>query len=198
MNFRKIAILIILFSNVFSYGQQYWSKGELYLKNGTILKGFVKLPIVSKSDAVSLIKKGKIKFKLGHKKKVNRYSEPQLEKIILISPDEIRKSFNFILISKKEKALFEVILKGEVSLYRRNVRYASKMSGGGYFDEFFVLKKRKKIAIPLITVGRVGAFRKRALNFFSDCSHVVDKLLNNTYKKEDVKDVVKRYNECNN
>jgi hypothetical protein len=64
------------------------------------------------------------------------------------------------------------------------------------FNEFYVLKEEEKIASPLITARISRSFKKRAMEYFSDCPNLVSKLDEGIYVKDDVKDVVDEYNQC--
>jgi hypothetical protein len=64
------------------------------------------------------------------------------------------------------------------------------------YDEFYVHREGEKIAAPLITLRISRSFRKRAMEYFSDCSNVVTKLKERDYRKQDIETVVKAYNNC--
>ena len=194
-----------------SYGQYDWTKGALVLNNGDTLKGQIKLPMISK-NIIAINGKEKVKYRKDRKSKKVKYDESQVMKVIFKNSDTEIAFFEYIQTSKKKKSLFKVISSGTATLYARSVSitnstpmYMAGPNGGTWnhwnysfndFNEFYVLKENENIASPLITARMSRSFKKRAMEYFSDCSSVVSKLNEKIYIKDDIKEVVDEYNEC--
>lgn len=195
-----------------TYGQYDWTKGELVLKNGGTLKGQIKLPMISK-NVIALNGKEKVKYRKNRKSKKIKYDETEVEKVIFRSSDIEIAFFEYIQTSKEKKGLFKIITSGKATLYARSVSMSSSSpahmggpNGGNSthwnysfsnFNEFYVLKDDEKIASPLITARTSRSFKKRAIEYFSDCPSLVSKLDKKMYVKDEIKDVVDEYNdEC--
>ena len=209
---KKLILILIFLIHSFSNAQYVWTKGELFLKNGETLHGLIKIPIVSK-DVVALNGKGKLKFRLTKTDKTNKYDDSQVAKAIFKDSKGNDIVFEYVSVSKKKKFLFMIIQKGKTTLYARNVRITQSSPhymGNGpdspawnhsfltTFDEYFVLREGEAKASPLITVHRQNAFKQRAMAYFSDCPKLIAKLKSNTYRKREIIEVVKMYNECDN
>ncbi len=194
-----------------TYGQYDWTKGELILKNGDTLKGQIKLPMISK-NLIAINGKEKVNYRKNRKSKKEKYDENQVIKVIFRNSDTEIAFFEYIQTSEKKRGLFKVISSGKATLYARSVSITNSSpmfmagpNGGTWnywnysfndFNEFYVLKENEEIASPLITARISRSFKKRAMEYFSDCSSVVSKLDEKIYIKDDIKDVVDEYNEC--
>ena len=206
----KITLISLLLTAI-SYGQYDWTKGELVLKNGDTLKGQIKLPMISK-NLIAINGKEKVKYRKNRKSKKTKYDENQVRKVIFRNSDTEVAYFEFIQTSENKKGLFKVISSGKATLYARSVSitnsapmYMGGPNGGTWnhwnysfsdFNEFYVLKEDEKIASPLITARISRSFKKRAMEYFSDCPNLVSKLDEKIYVKDDIKEVVDEYNEC--
>jgi len=206
-----IAFVVFLFMTTCSYGQYDWTEGELVLKNGDTLLGQMKLPIISK-NLVAINGKEKVKYRKHRKAKKEKFDETQVEKLIFKNSDFETAYFRYIQTSENKKGLFKIITSGNATLYARNVSVSSGSPsyGGGInggftywsysysnFNEFYVSRKDEKIASPLITARISRSFKKRAMEYFSDCLELVRGLENRVYVKTDIREVVKFYNSCN-
>ncbi|WAC02125.1 hypothetical protein N7U66_20505 [Lacinutrix neustonica] len=208
----KFTLLLLTFSMSLSFAQYSWTKGELILKNGTTLTGLIKLPTVSK-DLIAFNGKEKVKFKTDKKAKAQKFEETQVNQIVFRNSDTETAIFEYIPISKKRTGIFKIITKGKATLYAKNVSvnnssgpaYMGGVNGGtpmyymysyADFDEFYVLRENEEIASPLITIRPSRSFRHRAKEYFADCTSVVLKLKNKDYRKEDIKEMVEAYNNC--
>lgn len=207
----KITLLFCLLTISLTYGQYDWTKGKLVLKNGDTLKGQIKLPMISK-NLVAFNGKEKVKYRKNRKSKKIKYDETKVEKVIFRNSDTEIAFFEYIPISKKKKGLFKVISSGKATLYARTVSMTSSTpmymggpNGGTWnhwnysfsdFNEFYVLKEDEANASPLITARLSRSFKKRAMEYFSDCPNLVSKLDKRMYVKDDIKDVIDEYNEC--
>ena len=208
----KITLLFCLLTISFSYGQYNWTKGELVLKNGDTLRGQIKLPMISK-DLLAFNGKEKVKYRKDRKSKKVKYDETRVKKVIFRNSDTEIAFFEYLQTTKNKKGLFKVISSGKATLYARSVSVTSSTpmymggpNGGTWnhwnysysdLNEFYVLREKEKIASPLITARISSSFKKRAMEYFSDCSKLISKLEEKIYVKDDIKDVVDEYNQCN-
>tara|TARA_R110001583_G_scaffold35215_4_gene117423 strand:+ start:124 stop:759 length:636 start_codon:yes stop_codon:yes gene_type:complete len=208
----KITLLFCLLTISFTYGQYDWTKGELVLKNGDTLRGQIKLPMISK-NLIAFNGEEKVKYRKDRKSKKVKYDETRVEKVIFRNSDTEIAFFEYIQTSKNKKGLFKVISSGKATLYARSVSitsstpmYMAGPNGGTWnqwnysfsdFNEFYVSREKEKIASPLITARISSSFKKRAMEYFSDCPKLISKLEKKIYVKDDIKDVVDKYNECN-
>lgn len=207
----KITFLFCFMTVALTYGQYSWTDGELVLKNGTTLKGQIKLPMISK-NLIAFNGKEKVNYRKNKKSKKIKYDESQVEKVIVRNPDNEVAYFEYIQTSKRKKGLFKIISSGKATLYARSVSmtsstpiYMAGPTGGVWnhwvysfsdFNEFYVLRKNEQIASPLITARISSSFKKRAMEYFEDCPELVSKLDKKTYVKENIKEVVEEYNAC--
>lgn len=206
-----LTLLFVIVSTSLAHCQYDWSQGELVLKNGTSLKGLIKLPTVSK-DLIAINGKEKVKFKATKKAKTEKYDETQVKLIIFRPSDTETAYFEYVPISKKKYGIFKIITKGEATLYGKAVSTTSStpMYMGGpmnvhptqvlysfnNFDEYYVKRENEEIASPLITVRISRSFKNRSIEYFADCPAIVSKLEEKEYRKEDIKDMVEDYNAC--
>lgn len=208
----KLTLLFCLLTISFSYSQYNWTEGELVLKNGSTLKGKIKLPVLSK-NLLAINGKEKVKYRTDRKSKTKKYDESQVEKVIFRKSDTEVAYFEYIATSKNKKGLFKVISAGKATLYARSVSISHStpmyMGAGPHtntvnfwhysfsdFNEFYVIREREQIASPLITARLSSTFKKRAMAYFSDCPEVASKLEEKIYVKNDIKKVVDSYNQC--
>lgn len=209
----KLTLLFFLLTISLSYSQYNWTEGELVLKNGSTLKGKIKLPMISK-NILAINGKEKVKYRTDRKSKTKKYDETQIAQVIFRKSATEIAYFEYIPTSKNKKGLFKVISAGKATLYARSVSISHStpmyMGGGAYaspvnywhysfsdFNEFYVIRENEKIASPLITARISSSFKNRAMAYFSDCPEVVSKLETKTYVKKDIKDAIDAYNQCN-
>ncbi|MBQ0787084.1 MAG: hypothetical protein KBT69_06275 [Oceanihabitans sp.] len=208
----KLTLLFCLLTISLSYSQYNWTEGELVLKNGSTLKGKIKLPMLSK-NILAINGKEKVKYRTDRKSKTKKYDESQVAKVIFRKSDTEIAYFEYISTSKNKKGLFKVISAGKATLYARRVSISHStpmyMGAGPYtntvnfwhysfsdFNEFYVIREKEQIASPLITARLSSTFKKRAMTYFSDCPEVASKLEEKVYVKNDIKKVVDTYNQC--
>ncbi|WP_146104884.1 hypothetical protein [Polaribacter gangjinensis] len=206
----KITIVLCLLTVSVTYGQYAWTKGKLVLLTGDTLIGYIKLPMISK-DLITINGKEKVKYRKNKNYKNVKYDETQVKKVIFINADSEIALYEYVQTSKNTKGLFKVISAGKATLYARSVSLTTTTPtymGGAYggtwnynysfkdFSEFYVKRENEEIASPMITARISSSFKKRAMEYFADCPYLVAKLDEKRYTKEDIKDVVDKYNEC--
>ena len=206
---KTILIIGILLISLNSKSQN--QESTLYFRNGEIKKGLTKI-----------ISSRKVKFRYHKKSAKEIYDYKVLKKIeILEKGDVIPKTYMFKLIKPKnshysQPALMEPIVTGKMNLYMRTTVTNGLMMPIGYgkfggiggtmtmkteFDNYYVCKDDSDIVIKLATIGRAlfhKNFIKSASEYFKDCPILVDKIKNKTFKKRDIKRIVRFYNSnCN-
>lgn len=200
MNLKNLCTLLFLvFISCNVFAQTGWIDGEIALKDGDTQLGMLKIKLVSK-DLIALGDDDTVKFKPAKKGKKKKYSQSEIDHIIL----EGFGYYEYVKVGENRFDLFKVVTTGRAILYHRNVSMTSSsgnangvvMSSRYFEDEYYVQREDETIASPLIT-GRISkSFRHRAANYFSDCPKLVAKLENKTYRKRDIEDVVQAYNTC--
>lgn len=204
---KKVIFLLCMFIGLQTFAQHNWTEGTIYLQNGTAKKGLIKFPRVSK-DLIAFNGKQKVRFKKNRKAKKEKYDYTQVDKIVFTPSETETEIYEYIPVSKKKYQLFKRIVNGDAMLYARSVSYTTATAyhpgtlqpilyNFNDFDEFYVWKKGEKIASPLITIRISRSFKKRAMEYFADCPSLVNKLEDRTYRKENIKEVVTIYNNCN-
>ena len=203
---KKLLLFICFFISIHAIGQHGWTEGTIYLKNGTVKEGLITFPRVSK-DYITFNRKQRVRFKTHKKAKRERFDHTQIAKIIFDYDDKASTEYVYIPTTEKKYELFEKIVTGKATLYARSVNYTGNVGSDGAtgmsgvctwedYNEFYILREGEEIASPLITFRISRSFRKRAMEYFSDCPAIVEKLEDKSYKKDDIKDVVESYNNC--
>lgn len=200
---KQICIFFFLSIPILCNAQYSWTNGQLVLNNGETLNGQIKIPMVSK-NLIAFNGKEKVSYRTNRKSKKIKYGAEEVKMILFKNSIAGTAYFEYIPISENKKGLFQVIAKGKATLNARSVSVTSASGpAGGFqmysfnnFNEFYVIREGEKLALPMITARPSRSFRKRAMEYFSDCPRVVLKLESRIYKKEDIKSVVEEYNEC--
>jgi len=200
MNKYTIAILILLLTTYISNAQYTWTTGEVILKNGAIVSGEVKIPIVSK-DLIHFNGKSKVRVRNKSNRTKSVFNEDQVDHIKFIYGKNEFAYYKYIPVSEKKKEIFCVVTTGSVTLYGRAVGITSTNIGTiSYYNlnEFYAQREDEKLATPLYTVRPSKSFKNRAIEYFKDCPNVVSKLKAKSLNKEDIIAVVEKYNNCIN
>lgn len=218
--FSTIAIFL-LFN--FSFAQYNWTDAEVHLKNGKVLKGEAKISMMSAGINFA---KEKLKFRIKSKKNKSKYNPEDIDFAIFtvnykervngkrIEKQRTEKYIAVYLNKKKTKLGFvELMEDGDLKLVGRTVMVNS---GGGWVNNGV------PGAAPIYTPGFMGShnqvmflkdgkkpqvfnnasifksFRKRAIEYFKDCTSLVNKIENKEFVKEDLREIVRFYNtKCN-
>ncbi|WP_291963666.1 hypothetical protein [Maribacter sp.] len=195
---KTIITFAFLLYYAISFSQYTWTNGEVILKNGNTFSGEVKIPVVSK-DLIHFNGKSKVKVrdKITGNKSVFDAGEVDFIKFVF-SEREIAY-FKYIPVSKKKREIFCIVTTGAVTLYGRSVSMTTTRPGTftfNHLNEFYVQRAKEDIATPLLTARPSKSFKSRAMDYFSDCPTLVEKLKNKTVRKEDIVAVVEHYNNC--
>lgn len=203
-------MLLTLFiaTNIFS--QNNWPKGNIILKNGDTLRGYVRIPVKSRGG----ISFGKTftSFKKTRDQKKKKYNHQDIDKIIFKYSETEIAIHEYLKINDKKYELFKLISSGKNKLYSREIQMQTTsmgapvmggaptmvMNSGIYTNiEYYILKESKQIVEPILTYSTFGAtFRESAKKAFYDCPGIVNKIQNKTYRKNDIFEMFDEYNNC--
>ncbi|WP_336129350.1 hypothetical protein [Mesoflavibacter sp. CH_XMU1422-2] len=224
---KKILFILIILIFPLQLSAQYgWTNAEIYLKNGTVLKGEANLTMMSKDIN---LKKEKVKFRTNKNGKKSKYIPEEVDYIIFTIKSQEKENGKKITKTKKAKYIpiylnnkqtklgfAELIIDGKMQLVGRTV---SVQRGGGIMfpsdpnvpnskpiyspfyifnhNEIMFLKEGEKPEVFNQT-SLTKSFKKRASKYFKDCPILQNKIKNKDFKKEDLEAIVNYYNSsCN-
>ncbi|PCE65836.1 hypothetical protein [Sediminicola luteus] len=196
---RIVALLIgVVFTQLNINAQN--REARLYLKNGDTIQGFAKI-----------LSSEKVKFKHNLKGKKVIYDSNSLIKLELENNE--RKSFttySYKQYPQGIKAVFmEPIVLGRMCLYLQKI----SVSGGSIFTnnqsagtlgmdakilyKYYVCRDDSFMVFEITNHGSVfnGNFVKKAKEHFNDCPTLIEKIESKEFKRGDIGDVVRYYNE---
>ena len=206
-------------SNI-AFAQYSWTEAVVYLKNDKTLIGLATIPMMS--DAINL-KKEQLKFRTDKKSKKSKYKPEEIDSIVFtitykerVNKERIKKTrvetFIPIYLNKKQTKMgfAELMIDGPLKLVGRTV---AVQSGGswtpatgapnnvpvynpgymGSHNQVLILKEGETPKM-FNQVSLTKSFRKRAMEYFSDCPLLQNKIDTKAYKKEDLQEIVKFYN----
>lgn len=197
-------ILLLLFVSFWQLGfSQYnedWEPAEVYLKDGSILKGTARLSDPSKG-------KESLRFTEGRKKPTVTIKVKDVDSVVFElhyrtrsngrKSDKTRKArfVTFYKNKKKTKQGFaELVVDGEVKLLKRVIAYSRNGSFSTTYDmiEESLLVRADDIPEEF---HKYTGFKKRAIEYFKDCPSLVNRIENKTLEKKDLEAVVRYYND---
>jgi hypothetical protein len=188
---KRILIVIILLGS-FNVSAQYddWNTGEIYLKDGTTLKGLVRFPYIQKDMPFS--GKEKLRYKTERNKPSKKIAAKDIDKVLL-------SEAIFISISRNKKnskfGFAELVIDGAVKLVKRAVFNSSGQRMETLTESLFVIDNDMAIAF---NYAELKSFKKRAKAYFEDCPELVYKIENETFKRNDLVKIAAFYNSsCN-
>ena len=183
-------ILVLLFfsiplMNIFSQDQ----RAELIFDDGETLEGF---GMITKND--------KIKFRISLDDEPDKW-DFLIVKGIIFYGFNTSKEFEYVKINKKQKpVLLEIISRGKVTLYNNSQTFYSPtiFFGNNNFMNYnlptksntlYVKRENEEIAINL-----AGRFKKKSIEYFKDCSEILDIFSTREYLKYSIINIVDEYN----
>lgn len=206
----KKIVIIIAFLFVLPITAQK-EKAILHFKDGTSLKGLVKITI----------QEDQIKFRKDKKSKKVIYNSKEVQSIEIydketdlfnLKGDTKHAHYYYKKIKNKETyppRLLEIILDGKVKLYLDYIESSTPsyigpngmMMGGGSqsISKYYVSKENEYLVTHLGDRGNLFSknFKKAASEYFKDCPSLVKKIQDKVYGKKDIEAVVTYYNtEC--
>jgi hypothetical protein len=203
----KSSITFFLFFVTFFINAQYkdLTDAEIYLKSGEILKGKARLTMIEAKGGFPLSSDSKeylIYFNTDIKqRKGTKFSPEEVEKTIFdldlkVNGRRVKKQTTYIPIIKNEKkgklGFAKLIIDGTIKLVRRSVSNTSDNRLRIYKESLLVRDNNEAI---VFNYAELKSFKKRALEYFSDCSSLVSKIEDEKYKRNDLEDLVNYYND---
>lgn len=196
---RKIFyILLILFVSNGLFAQN--KKGIVYLNDGSKLSGLVKIT-----------KLNQVKYRLNKESKKQVFKKESVDLVVFVDKEGELDEYAFRQIERSTNSsvkVMKVITKGKITLYRivtqGNHYHMSGMPGqpatfGPTYSisNYYVGQEGSKLVKRLTSQGTLfdKNFRKAAMQYFKDCPELVKLIENRTYRKADIEEIVKYYNE---
>src|SRR5690606_37218060 len=111
----KLFLLVFSFLFTVSLNAQYdWTEGTIYLQNGKVYQGKLKLPMHSAGLEIG---NNKVKFRKDKDSKKEKFKEEDIQKIILVNWEGDEMEFRLMPLNKNKKSLFHIIVDDETKLY---------------------------------------------------------------------------------
>lgn len=179
---KKIVVLLLILSSFLSYSQ----KRNIYIKTKDNKEYITKKYTQHRDYIYFKYNNLPVKISYGNIEKINiKYVKKKHQKL--------NHNLIFINYSEKYGALMKPLVKGNCTLYSAIDHGYNGLSGISYF----VLRKNENIATLICDnhVVSVIKFKKRASKYFEDCDILVEKIQQKKYKRKQVIEAVKFYNE---
>jgi hypothetical protein len=161
-------------------------------------------------EGVGQIKNNKVKFKITPDSKADSWDFETISKIKFVGLDFV-ETYEYVKINSSDKPkLLELVLDGEVHLYRMTkLQYftmpdlkPTAIAKGGVrysetteqFTELYYLKRKKEQYPTYINLGILSNWKKTATNYFSDCDILIRKIKDKTFNSIQIKEIVEYYN----
>jgi len=196
----KLFIFIIL-NNIFAFSQD--QECILYFKDGTSIEGFGMLKIVNILDP-----KEKIKFRVTKEEKGDFWDFEDVSKITFIG-FEMTKTFEYVKINSMDyPKLLELLVEGEVNLYRNteinthSIYYGNNGFEKNNFPAYSesktqqnYLKRDNEEIATCIDCNLFKSWAKNVSKYLANCKNLVDDLNNHKYTFAELEDVIIFYND---
>lgn len=196
-NLKLLLPFFIFFSNAIFSQVIITNNASVFLKNGKILKGKMRMGLKGLR-----IKHNSKKFKVYLGKEIDS---------VHISTEDITHKFVYIPLKfkkgkYKDYKLMQTIFKGDkIRLYNYNEAvFMSNGFGvygmnGGSFTFLYAIKTNEKTPTRIgSSFGLHKGFKKEGPKYFKNCKELISKINNKTYTKENIIDAVIFYeNKCN-
>lgn len=193
---RNVFFVLIIFFGI-NQSEVYSQKNGVVLifKDGSRLKGLGKK-----------LSNGTMKYRKNKKEKARFIDLKDVEKIKIYKKDGVYfRAYKKIKGTSKYKYL-ELIEEGKLTIYRKFKPVYLPADRNGqplYFFEknlvdYYVQREGEEEVTPLISSGFFSVnFKKVALDYFSDCKELIDKIKQEELTKDDFSLIVDFYNyEC--
>ncbi|WP_452227948.1 MULTISPECIES: hypothetical protein [unclassified Lacinutrix] len=197
-----LVVFIFITSNTFSQYDS-WSKAEVHFKDGSVKTGEAKLPISGTGGP--FYSNDKLRFRIADRKPVKLIDAKKIEKIVLkvsysekVKGKRIKKNREATIITinknkkKTKKGFAELIVDGKVKLLKRKVNYTANNRVSIITESLLTRNDDVPIAF---NYAALKSFRKRTMEFFSECSILVTKIENKVFKREELIAIVTFYND---
>ncbi|WP_223033820.1 hypothetical protein [Hanstruepera marina] len=200
MNRLLTFLILCCFQFGFSQYNEDWEPAEIYLKDGSVLKGQARITMLDRATPFG--QKERLRFTEGKKKPIKEIKAKNVDSIVFELSGRVKKNSvngkrkaTFVVIpknSKKTKLGFaELVVDGELKLLKRKVS-----NGNGYslnVVEETLFQQYDNVPVEFNYV-ELQSFRNRAMAYFQDCQSLVKKIESKVYKRKDLEAIVKYYN----
>jgi len=191
MNLKIKNILLIAIFIISSITNAQKTNADIYLKNGKMISGLIKIT----GDQLKLFKENGSKGEIILKKTLDK---------IIIHKESYDKYLYSILVEKSAKyaeyKLLEKVISGKTTLYKNEMRslgLSTVHTGGMNFeddssDKYFVIRDGEKFAK---FIGYNGIIKNKALKYFADCDNFLVKMKDKKFRKQKPELIIHYYNE---
>lgn len=195
---RFFASIVILFftTNIFCQEAE-WLSGEIYLVDGTVKTGQIKIPQPTKATRIGA---NKVALRANKKAKTIRFKDKEIDFVNLKSKTGETCKYINILVDNKLALFREVEVLGSLTIYARTMQVGHVSSVGVWFstayNEFYAKREGEKNATELLSATRgIGYFQKNVKKYFSNCTEVIT-ASENVEKKDEVLSALLNYKNC--
>ncbi|HLF50951.1 hypothetical protein [Flavobacterium sp.] len=185
LHIKLILLLFFISFQCFSQTQE----STLFFKDGDSIPGF------------GMIQNNKVKFKIAIDSKAEFWDFESIVKIDFHG-FKMTKTYEYVKLNAySEPILIELVVKGEVSLYRKeNSKWIGDNinnpgSGRKIIEEINYLKRDKEEFPTCINCEILNSWAKNTSNFLSDCEYLVKKIKTNKFSSLQMKEIVETYND---
>ncbi|RZJ53550.1 MAG: hypothetical protein EOO44_08140 [Flavobacterium sp.] len=197
--FKLILITLFLFTfQAYSQDQEC----TLFFKDGDSIEGY------------GIIKNNKIKFRISLDSKADTWDFENVSKIEF--PDfHMLYTYEYVKLNSFDNPkLLELVVDGEVKLYRlektlllinMNPEFVDLQKGESILSkhrepnkqttEVFYLKRKNDEYPTHINIGILSNWKKVTTTYFSDCDFLVKKIKDNKYTSNQINEIVEFYND---
>ncbi|MCV9930996.1 hypothetical protein OIU80_01745 [Flavobacterium sp. LS1R47] len=198
--YKNVLIFLFFFSTQI-YAQD--QECIIYFKQGDSIEGY------------GLIRNNKIKFKISKDSETDSWDFENVYKIKFLGIDIVQTYEYVKLNSSGNPKLVELVVDGEVNLYRMeksqdfiksklkptaspnqnitslpNYAYSTEQT-----KDLYYLKRKNNQYATHINIGILSNWKKISTSYFSDCDVLVKKIKDNKFTAYQIKEIVEYYND---
>ncbi len=189
---KHIYLFIFLFAigNFTCFSQS--AEATMFFKDGDSIQGY------------AFIKNNKIKFRVSLDSKAEFWTSLMIEKVEFDTFFGV-KTYEYINLNEfGEPVLFELVTKGEVSLYRQSSSYwilDSSFPENNFPNNHKVttvtnyLIRQNEDYPSCLNCGLFNKWKKRTMDFLIDCPTLVKKIKKNEFREIHLQEIVEYYND---
>lgn len=194
--YKSLLIFLLLFSTQI-YAQD--QECIIFFKEGDSIEGF------------GLIRNNKIKFKITKDSKVDSWDFENVYKVKILGIDFVQTYEYVKLNSSSNPKLVELVVDGEVNLYRMEKAILIASSSVSLNQnptsiptytrskeetkDLYYLKRKNNQYATHINIGILSNWKKTSTSYFSDCEILVKKIKDNKFSSNQIKEIVEYYND---
>jgi hypothetical protein len=201
---KHIIIIITILTFSTSFAQYNWTPGKLYLKNGEVLKGYIKIPTSSIPLTPISLGRSKLKYKTKLGSKTEKFDQTQVDKVYFGTSNPNLGYYEYVPLTKNKMLLFKLIRNGKVNLYTRTIKSHVRIdisNQNGLYDtkeikikEYLLKRENEPIATLVLNNADLRSFKNSVKKYFSDCADIVSFIEDDIYEEYDIHQIVEDYN----